>query len=130
MPVVSEAGGKALLAFGALLAALAVAFGAFGAHALRARLAQDALGLWQTAAQYHFWHALGVIAAGLALLHFPDSAWLRAAGALLALGILFFSGSLYALALTGARWLGVLTPIGGLAFILGWLALAVGALRG
>lgn len=122
--------GKALLALGAVLAALAVALGAFGAHALKARLAPDALALWQTAAQYHFWHALGVIAAGLALLHFADSGWLRAAGMLLALGVLLFSGSLYALALSGVHWLGALTPFGGLAFILGWLAFALGALRG
>jgi uncharacterized membrane protein YgdD (TMEM256/DUF423 family) len=122
--------GKALLALGAVLAALAVALGAFGAHALKARLAPDALALWQTAAQYHFWHALGVIAAGLALLHFTDSGWLRAAGVLLALGIILFSGSLYALALSGVHWLGALTPFGGLAFILGWLAFALGALRG
>jgi uncharacterized membrane protein YgdD (TMEM256/DUF423 family) len=122
--------GKALLALGAALAALAVALGAFGAHALKARLAPDALALWQTAAQYHFWHALGVLAAGLALLHFADSGWLRAAGVLLALGVLLFSGSLYALALSGVHWLGALTPFGGLAFILGWLAFAVGALRG
>ena len=122
--------GKALLALGAVLAALAVALGAFGAHALKARLAPDALALWQTAAQYHFWHALGVIAAGLALLHFADSGWLRAAGVLLALGVLLFSGSLYALALSGVHWLGALTPFGGLAFILGWLAFALGALRG
>jgi uncharacterized membrane protein YgdD (TMEM256/DUF423 family) len=130
VPAVGEAGGKALVALGALLAAAAVALGAFGAHALKARLATDALALWQTAAQYHFWHALGVIAAGLALAHFPGNGWLRAAGLLLALGVLVFSGSLYALALSGARWLGALTPFGGMAFILGWLAFAVGALRG
>ncbi len=130
MPGVGEAGGKTLLALGAVLAALAVALGAFGAHALKARLSADALALWQTAAQYHFWHALGVIAAGLALLNFPGSGWLRAAGWLLALGIVLFSGSLYALALSGLRGLGAVTPFGGLAFILGWLAFAVGALRG
>ncbi len=130
MPVVGNAGGKALVALGAVLAALAVALGAFGAHALKARLAPDSLAIWQTAAQYHFWHALGVIAAGLALAQVPGSGWLRAAGILLALGVLLFSGSLYALALSGVRGFGAVTPFGGLAFILGWLALAIGAWRG
>jgi uncharacterized membrane protein YgdD (TMEM256/DUF423 family) len=110
-------GAKLLIALGAAFAALAVAFGAFGAHALRARLSTDLLAVYQTGVLYHFWHALGILA-------------VRAAGWLLAAGIVLFSGSLYALALTGERWLGAITPAGGLAFILGWLALAFAVLKG
>lgn len=120
---------KLFIALGALLAALAVGCGAFGAHALRARLSAELLAVYQTGVQYHFWHALGVLAVGLASLQLPASPWLRAAGWLLATGILLFSGSLYVLALSGARWLGAITPVGGLAFILGWLAFALAVLR-
>lgn len=120
---------KLLLALGAAFAAAAVVLGAFGAHALRSRLGADALALYQTAVQYHFWHALGLLAAGLACVHFPESVWLRAAGWLLAAGIVLFSGSLYVLALSGQKWLGAVTPFGGVALILGWIAFAVGVLR-
>jgi len=121
---------KLFIALGAGFAALAVAFGAFGAHALRARLSTDLLAVYQTGVLYHFWHALGILAVGIVALQFPANAWLRAAGWLLAAGIVLFSGSLYALALTGERWLGAITPAGGLAFILGWLALAFAVLKG
>jgi len=123
-------GAKLFIALGAGFAALAVVFGAFGAHALRARLSADLLAVYQTGVLYHFWHALGILAVGIIALQLPASAWLRAAGWLLAAGIVLFSGSLYALALTGERWLGAITPAGGLAFILGWLALAFGVLKG
>jgi uncharacterized membrane protein YgdD (TMEM256/DUF423 family) len=106
-----------------------VALGAFGAHALKARLSADAQALWQTAVQYHIWHALGVLAVGLAA-PYMAGLWLRAAGWLLLLGIVLFSGSLYALALGAPRAAGMVTPFGGLAFILGWLAFAIAALRG
>jgi uncharacterized membrane protein YgdD (TMEM256/DUF423 family) len=101
-----------------------VVLGAFGAHALKSRLGGDALSVWQTAVQYHFWHAL-------ALLAIPQlaGAWARASGWLFVSGVCLFSGSLYALALGAPRELGMLTPIGGLALILGWLAFAVAALR-
>jgi len=121
---------KLFIALGALFAALAVASGAFGAHALRARLSAEWLAVYQTGVAYHFWHALGIIAVGIVCLQLPASPWVRAAGWLLAAGILLFSGSLYALALTGERWIGAITPAGGLAFILGWLALAFGVLKG
>ncbi len=107
-----------------MLAALAVGLGAFGAHALKARLSVEMLAVWQTAVQYHAWHALGLLAVGLAGHHLEGS-WLRAAGWLLLAGIALFSGSLYALALGAPRALGMATPVGGLAFILGWLALAL-----
>jgi uncharacterized membrane protein YgdD (TMEM256/DUF423 family) len=123
------AGAKLFLVLGALLSAAAVALGAFGAHGLKGRLAPEMLTVFQTAVQYHFWHALGVVAVGLAALTLPDGVWLRAAGWLLALGVLLFSGSLYVLALSGERWLGALAPLGGLAFIGGWIALALAVLR-
>lgn len=83
------------------------------------------LAVWQTAVQYHAWHALGLLAVGLSAVDFK-SPWMTAAGWLLAAGIVLFSGSLYALALGAPRILGAVTPFGGLAFILGWLAFAVG----
>lgn len=112
------------LTLAALLFALAVAFGAFGAHALKARLAPDLQAMWQTAVQYHAWHAMGLLVAGLFLLHKPQSGGAALAAWLFVAGIVLFSGSLYALALTGARWLGAVTPLGGAAFIAGWLAFA------
>ena len=108
------------LALGALLAAAAVAFGAFGAHALKSRLGSDALAIWQTAVQYHAWHALGLIAVGLLLLQWPERSALAWAGWAFVAGVALFSGSLYALALSGVRKLGAITPLGGLCFLLGW----------
>lgn len=113
----------------AIAMALAVALGAFGAHALKSQLAVDALAAWQTAVQYHAWHALGLLGVGLWLRQAPDSRALRIAAWLLLAGIALFSGSLYALALTGIRGLGMVTPFGGLAFIAGWIALAKAALE-
>jgi uncharacterized membrane protein YgdD (TMEM256/DUF423 family) len=120
---------KTFLALGALAALAAVLLGAFGAHALKARLAGDALALWRTAVEYHFWHALGLLAVGLAAAHLPASALLRWSGALMLAGIVLFSGSLYLLALGGARWLGMVTPAGGVAFLAAWALLAAAALR-
>ncbi len=121
---------KLFLALGAAACAFAVAFGAFGAHALRARLAPDMLAIYQTAVQYHFWHALGLIAIGLAAAHLADSTALKWAGMLMLAGIVLFSGSLYALALTGVRALGAITPFGGAAFIAAWITLAWAAWKG
>ena len=104
--------------------ALAVALGAFGAHALRARLAPDMLDVWRTGVTYHAWHALALVAAGLLMLHVPDSAPLRAAAWLFAVGIVLFAGSLYALALGAPKEFGAITPFGGLAFIVGWIVFA------
>lgn len=106
-----------------MLAAAAVALGAFGAHGLRSRLPGEMLVLWNTAVQYHFWHALGVIAIALAASQLPGG-WVRAAGWILVAGTALFSGSLYALALGAPRALGALAPVGGLALIAGWLILA------
>ncbi|MGA8055005.1 MAG: DUF423 domain-containing protein [Burkholderiales bacterium] len=120
---------KLFLTLGALAGALAVVLGAFGAHALRAKLGPDLLATWNTAVQYHFWHALGLVAIGLVAAHLPESGPLRWAGWLMFAGIVLFSGSLYVLAFSGMRWLGAITPFGGVAFIGGWLALAWAVLR-
>jgi uncharacterized membrane protein YgdD (TMEM256/DUF423 family) len=117
------------LLLAALLLFAAVALGAFGAHALKSKLAPDAMAVYQTAVQYHVWHALGLLAVGILLLHKPDSGALVAAAWLLVAGIGLFSGSLYALALTGARVLGAVTPIGGGALLAAWAALAWAAWR-
>jgi uncharacterized membrane protein YgdD (TMEM256/DUF423 family) len=116
------------LAIAALLLALATACGAFGAHALKTHLAAERLQLWETAVRYHFFQALGLIGVGLTLRAIDGSA-LRAAAALIAGGIVLFSGSLYALALGAPRPLGLLTPLGGLAWIGGWLLYAWGVWR-
>ena len=106
---------------------VAVALGAFGAHALRGRLAPDLLAIWHTAVQYHAWHALALFGVGLLLLHAPQNtspALLGLAAWLFVAGIVLFSGSLYALALSGVRGLGAITPLGGIAFLAGWAVLA------
>ena len=117
------------LTMGALLAMVSVALGAFGAHALKGRLEADMAAVWQTAVQYHGWHALALLAAGLLLLHRPDAGAVAIAAWLFAAGIVLFSGSLYMLALTGTRGLGAVTALGGLAFLAGWAAFAWGAWR-
>ena len=110
---------------GAASAAVAIALGAFGAHALKARLAPDLLAIFHTAFQYHLAHSLRLVLTGLAGFHWPDSRWLCASGWLMLAGIVLFSGSLYALGLTGVRVIGAITPIGGVAFIAAWILLAV-----
>ncbi len=120
---------KLFLVVGALSAMLAVVLGAFGAHALRARLAPDLLAIYSTGVQYHFWHALGLLVIGVVAIHLPSSSALKLAGWLMLAGIVIFSGSLYVLALTGTRWLGAITPFGGAAFIVSWILLAVGVAR-
>lgn len=120
---------KIFLTLGAALLAVAVAAGAFGAHALRARLAPDMSAVYHTAVQYHFYHALGLLALGLAALRVTESTWLLAAGWAMVAGIVLFSGSLYLLSLSGMRALGAITPFGGLAFIVAWVLFAIGIWR-
>jgi len=108
----------------------AVGLGAFGAHALKARLSPDFAGVYQTAVQYHFWHALGLLAVGMLLAQKPASGALAAAAWLLVAGLVLFCGSLYALALTGVRGFGAVTPIGGVAFLGGWAMVVWAAFRG
>ena len=116
------------IALGAVNAALAVAAGAFAAHGLRDRLDARSLEVFETASRYHMYHALAIIAAGVlassALRGAQIAAWIFQAG------IVLFSGSLYALALTGVKGLGAVTPLGGVAFLAGWLWLAWSVWRG
>ena len=116
------------VALGAALAGLAVAAGAFGAHALRARLAPGDLQVFETAARYQMYHGLALIAAGWVVDRWPGSLANAAAWCFL-VGVVLFSGSLYALTLSGVRGLGAITPIGGVAFLAGWGCLAVAAAR-
>ena len=120
---------RAFALAGALSAFIAVAAGAFGAHALRAKLAPDLLAVFETGARYQMYHALALIAVAWAANHWPGTS-VRAAGLLFIGGTVLFSGSLYLLALTGARWLGAITPLGGLLFLAGWAALGIGILKG
>lgn len=113
----------------ALALALAVLFGAFGAHALRGRLSPEAVAVYHTAVEYHFWHGLGLLGVGALMAQMPEVRRLNWVAGLLIAGLLLFCGSLYLLALTGTTWLGALTPVGGLAFIAAWLLLAWLALR-
>ncbi len=115
---------------GSLAAALAVGLGAFGAHALRGHISQDMLDTFETGVRYQMYHALALFAVAFAISRFAPSALLNAAGWLFIAGILLFSASLYLLSLGGARWWGAVTPFGGVAFIAGWLCLALGAWRG
>ena len=115
-------------ATGAALCGLGVLLGAFGAHGLRERLTPDMLAVFETGVRYHLIHGLAVMAVAWAAARWP-SPLTGAAGWLFVAGIFFFSGSLYVLSITGIRWLGAITPIGGLCFTIGWLVLALGAMR-
>jgi uncharacterized membrane protein YgdD (TMEM256/DUF423 family) len=120
---------RVFLAAGGLAALAAVALGAFGAHALKGRLSPEMLAVWHTAVEYHLFHALGLLAVGLLAAQLPASALLKWSGWLMLAGIVLFSGSLYALALTGVRWLGAVTPAGGTALLAAWALLVVAILR-
>lgn len=108
---------------------LAVALGAFGAHGLKARLTPELMGVYQTGVQYHFYHTAALLACALLLRSGLNHPAIPVAGYSFIVGIIIFSGSLYVLAITGQRWLGVITPLGGLAYLIGWLALLTGAVR-
>jgi uncharacterized membrane protein YgdD (TMEM256/DUF423 family) len=116
-------------ALGGWLGALGVALSAFGAHALKARVSADMVATWDTGSRYHVIHALALLATAWACERWPGTP-AHAAGWLFLAGIVVFSGSLYALALTGVRALGAITPVGGLCFIAGWVCLALAATRG
>jgi uncharacterized membrane protein YgdD (TMEM256/DUF423 family) len=121
--------GRALVGAGALLGFLGVAAGAVGAHAIRERVTPERLDNWKTAADYQLWHALATIASGLIAVRWASGA-AAAAGWCFVAGVVVFSGSLYALALTDRRKLGAVTPFGGVLFLIGWAFLAVAAIRG
>ncbi|WP_421101729.1 DUF423 domain-containing protein [Sporosarcina psychrophila] len=116
---------------GAVNAAIAVAFGAFGAHALKEKLSEHYLAIWETAVQYQMFHALALLAIGILMSPslFGPVIQLSWAGYLILAGIIIFSGSLYVLSLTGIGILGAITPIGGVAFIAGWIMLIVAAIK-
>lgn len=120
---------RLFFAYGAIFAGLAVASGAFGAHALRERLSPEMLAVFETGCRYEMYHALALLAVAWAVGRFPDG-YAAAAGWCFIAGILLFSGSLHVLAVTGTKWLGAITPFGGLAFLLGWILLAWTAWRG
>ena len=113
---------------GSMLAFLGVAAGAFGAHGLRGRVSPELIDVFETAARYHVYHALGLLAVAYAASRWPGPAT-TAAGWLFVVGMVLFSGSLYLMTFTGMRWLGAITPLGGAAFLAGWAALAWAALR-
>ena len=118
---------KIFITLAALSGMLAVVFGAFGAHALKSRLDDYGLGIFETAVQYHFYHSLALLAVGIIALTQPDTTLLRSSGWLFLSGMFVFSGSLYILSLSGVRWWGAVTPLGGLALIAGWACLAASA---
>ena len=120
---------RAFALAGSISAFLAVAAGAFGAHALRARLEPGLLLTFESGARYQLYHALALFAVAWAATRWPGTP-VRLAGWLFIAGTVLFSGSLYVLALTGARWIGAITPLGGLLFLGGWVALAAGIAKG
>ena len=123
---------RVFIAIGALSAFLAVAAGAFGAHALRSVIPADLQDVFETGTRYEMYHALALVGVGILLGRVSSSAtpWLTWSGWLFLAGTVLFSGSLYLLALTGVRWLGAITPLGGVALLAGWGLLAFYALRG
>ena len=123
------ASARLFLILGCAMALLAVALGAFGAHAVKARIAPEMMAVYRTGVEYHFYHALGMILAGLAVLHLPGSVLLKGAGWAMLAGIILFSGSLYLLSLTGVRALGVITPFGGVAFLSAWILFAAAIIK-
>ena len=120
---------KHFLTLAGLSGLLAVALGAFAAHGLKGKLDAAMLSAFQTGVQYHFYHTLALMMVCLLLLKFPANSLFTAAAWAFVLGILLFSGSLYGLALGAPRWLGPVTPLGGLSFMIGWMLLTIGAWR-
>jgi len=114
---------------GALSAVLAIGLGAFGAHAFRAILSPRMLEVYQTAVLYHLVHSLGLFAVAFVCFARPTSGMAKVSGWLMSVGMILFSGSLYLLAVTGAKWLGAITPLGGTAMMAAWLLLAAAAIR-
>ena len=117
------------IAIAAINMFIAVGAGAFGAHGLKAVLSAEMLAVWQTAVHYHMVHALGLLGVGVLMTQWSDAPLLHRAALFMLTGIVIFCGSLYALALTGITWLGAITPLGGVAFLLAWATLAWCAYR-
>lgn len=119
---------KTILLTASVFLALAVAIGAFGAHGLKNHLSAEMIQIYKTGVEYHFYHALGLLLVGVLSLSMP-SGYIKWSAILLSAGIILFSGSLYALATTGVKSLGAITPLGGLSFIAGWVLLFIGILK-
>jgi uncharacterized membrane protein YgdD (TMEM256/DUF423 family) len=120
---------KLFLLLGSANAMLAVILGAFGAHALKARLDENLLKVFHTGVEYHFYHALGLILIGIIAMNIPINIWIKNSGWMMFAGIILFSGSLYLLSILNLRWLGMITPLGGLLFILAWLNLCIAIVK-
>ncbi|MGL5075699.1 MAG: DUF423 domain-containing protein [Waterburya sp.] len=119
---------RIFLAIAGVLGGLSVVFGAFATHALKDRLSERALEIWETGTKYQMYHALALVLVALLLSRLATQSFpLIMAGYAFIIGVFLFSGSLYALSLSGIKWLGAITPLGGLAFILGWICLVVAA---
>jgi len=121
---------KQFLTLGSILMALAVGLGAFGAHGLKNILSPEMISVFETGVTYHFYHALGLLALGIVAHFLPSSSLFTWSGWLMFAGIIIFSGSLYLLSISGTRWLGAITPIGGLCFIVAWLLFATAIWKG
>ncbi|NIK80289.1 uncharacterized membrane protein YgdD (TMEM256/DUF423 family) [Paenibacillus castaneae] len=119
---------QAFVTLGCIFMVLAVGIGAFGAHALKSRITPDKLKVYEVGVQYHIAHALGLILIGLLVNQYPDAQIIVTAGWFLVAGIILFSGSLYVLSIAKARFLGPITPLGGLSFMIGWALVVVGLL--
>jgi uncharacterized membrane protein YgdD (TMEM256/DUF423 family) len=120
---------KFLLVFASLSGFFAVALGAFGAHGLRGKLSASLMSAFETAVQYQAIHTLAMLAACVLSLHFGRGVWFQYAGIGFSIGIVLFSGSLYGLAMTSARWLGPVTPLGGLFLLVGWVLMLVATVK-
>jgi len=118
---------RLFIVLGSLNAFLAVSLGAFGAHGLKTRLTSEMLAVYQTGVHYHFFHAIALLCIGILAQNWSGSFYLKVSGGLLLTGIILFSGSLYALSISGLRYLGVITPFGGVAFLAGWVFLILAA---
>ena len=116
-------------AVGAITCGIGVALGAFGAHGLKSRVSAEMLAVFETGVRYQMFHALALLAVGLASARWPGGL-VQASGWLFLIGMLVFCGSLYVMTFTGARWLGAITPLGGLSFLAGWTLLAIAAWKG
>ena len=120
---------RIFLAIASMFGGISVVLGAFASHALKDRLSANSLAIWETGTKYQMYHALALMLVAILVSRFPDSMLLTVAGYAFIIGTFIFSGSLYALTLTGIKWLGAITPIGGMAFIVGWLCLALATWR-
>lgn len=121
---------KLFLILGSIMMALGVMIGAFGAHGLKNILSEEMMEIFRTGVQYHFYHAIGLFIVGITAQYLPNSSLLYWSGILMVAGIIIFSGSLYLLSTMGLRWLGAITPVGGICFILSWLLLAIAVWKG